>query len=116
MKIHINPKDFAPKFRLAASVATCRDHYVSPMLQNVKINADKEYGVILQATDTEIGIRIRVDCDISKNGEAVLPKDRLTKILDLTTEETLTLQYVEGKIVIEGVDKERYELDTFEPD
>ena len=116
MKIHINPKDFSPKFRLAASVASVKDYYVKPILQNVKVNADKQQGVILQATDTEVGIRIRVDCDVSKNGEAVFPKDRLIKVLDLTREETLTLQYVEGKIVIDGADKEHYELDTFQPD
>ena len=61
-------------------------------------------------------IRIRVDCDVSKNGEAVFPKDRLIKVLDLTREESLTLQYVEDKIVIDGIDKEHYELDTFQPD
>ena len=116
MKIHINPKDFSPKFRLAASVAICKDYYVKPILQNVKVNADKQQGVILQATDTEVGIRIRVDCDVSKNGEAVFPKDRLIKVLDLTREESLTLQYVEDKIVIDGIDKEHYELDTFQPD
>ena len=116
MKIHITPKDFAPKFRLAASAATVKDFYVKPILQSVKVSADKQQGIILQATDTEVGIRIRVDCDVSKNGEAVLPKDRLVKVLDLTREETLTLQYVEDKIVIDGIDKEHYELDTFQPD
>ena len=62
MKIHIYPKEFSPKFRLAASVATSRD--IKPILQNVKIIADKKQGVILQATDMEVGIRIRVDCDV----------------------------------------------------
>ena len=110
MKIHFNPKDFSPMFRLAASVANSKDYM--PILQNVKIIADKQIGVILQATDTEVGIRIRIDCDVSKEGEAILPKDRLLKVLDLTKSERLTLEYSEGKIVVDGEDKEHYKLDT----
>jgi DNA polymerase-3 subunit beta len=113
MKIHINPKDFSPKFRLAASVATSRD--IKPVLQNVKITADKQTGVVLQATDAEIGIRIRVDGDVVRNGVALLPKERLLKVLDLTREEMLTLEFVEDKIVINGEDKEHYALDTLFP-
>ena len=110
MKIQFSPKDFSPMFRLAASVATSRD--IKPILQNVKIEADKQIGIVLHATDTEVGIRIRVDCDVSKNGEAVLPKERLLKVLDLTKSERLTLEYFEDKIVIDGEDKEHYKLDT----
>ena len=115
MKIHIRPKDFSPKFRLAASVATSKDFF-NPILQNVKIAADKQTGIILQATDTEVGIHIRVDCDVVKNGAALLPKERLLKVLDLTKEETLTLEFIENKIVIDGEEKEHYALDTMFPD
>jgi DNA polymerase-3 subunit beta len=114
MKIQFNPKDFSPMFRLAASVATSRD--IVPIIQNVKITADKKTGVLLQATDMEVGIRIRIDCDVVKNGEAILPKERLLKVLDLTKSESLTLEYVDGKIVIDGEDKEHYKLDTSEAD
>ena len=114
MKIHINPKDFSSKFRLAASVATSRD--IKPVLQNVKIEADKKTGVVLQATDIEVAIRVHVDCDVVKNGTALLPKERLLKVLDLTREETLTLEFIEDKIVINGEDKEHYALDTMFPD
>jgi DNA polymerase III sliding clamp (beta) subunit (PCNA family) len=110
MKIHINPKNFSPKFRLAASVTNGRDY--KPILQNIKITADKQHGVVLQATDTEVGIRIRVDCDVAKNGVAILPKERLLKVFDLTKEEMLTLEFVEDKIVVNGEDKEHYALDT----
>jgi DNA polymerase-3 subunit beta len=110
MKIHFNPKDFSTKFRLAASVAV--NQYANPILQNVKAQADKKGGVVLHATDGEIGIRIRLDCDVIRNGEAIFPKERLLKVLDLTREELLILEYVEDKIVINGEDKEHYELDT----
>ena len=90
MQIHFNPKDFSSKFKLAASVAAARD--IKPILQNVKIKADKNIGAILQATDMEIGIRIRVDCDVTTDGEAILPTKRLTPILDLTGEDRLTIE------------------------
>jgi len=90
MQIHFSPKDFSSKFKLAASVAAARD--IKPILQNVKIKAEKNVGAILQATDMEIGIRIRVDCDVSTEGEAILPTKRLTLILDRTGEERLTAE------------------------
>ena len=113
MKIQFDPKDFSSKFRLAASVAAARD--TKPILQNVKIKADKKTGVILQATDTELGIRIQVDCDVATNGEAVLPTKRLTQILDLTGEEQLTIESTDNNTIIGG-EKEHYELNTQSPD
>jgi DNA polymerase-3 subunit beta len=113
MKIQFDPKDFSPKFKLAASVAAARD--IKPILQNVKIKADKKLGVILQATDTELGIRIRVDCDVVNNGEAVLPTKRLNQILDLTGEERLTIESTDSNTIVSG-DNEKYDLNTQSPD
>ena len=113
MKIQFDPKDFSSKFKLAASVAAARD--TKPILQNVKIKADKKAGAILQATDTELGIRIRVDCDVVANGEAVLPTKRLSQILDLTGEERLTIESTDSSTIVGG-EKEHYELNTQSPD
>jgi len=113
MKIHFNPKDFSSKFKLAASVATARD--IKPILQNVKVKADKKVGAILQATDTEIGIRIRVDCDVTTNGEAILPTKKLTSILDKTGEEQLTIESTDSNAIISG-ENEEYDLNTQPPD
>jgi len=113
MKIHFSPKDFSSKFKLAASVAAARD--IKPILQNVKIKADKKVGAILQATDTEIGIRIRVDCDVTTNGESILPTKRLMQILDLTGEEQLTIESTENNAAVSG-ENEKYDLNTQPPD
>ncbi|MDR3183401.1 MAG: hypothetical protein LBT89_10900, partial [Planctomycetaceae bacterium] len=51
MKISFDRVKFLQSFQIAASVAAKRD--VKPILQNVKISADKKNGVLLQATDTE---------------------------------------------------------------
>ena len=113
MKIQFEPKDFSTKFKLAASVAAARD--TKPILQNVKIRADKKLGVILQATDTELGIRIRVDCDVVNNGEAVLPTKRLTQILDLTGEDRLIIESTDSNTLVSG-ENENYDLNTQSPD
>ena len=113
MKIHFCPKDFSSKFKLAASVAAARD--IKPILQNVKIKADKKVGAILQATDTELGIRIRVDCDVANNGEAILPTKRLTLILDQTGEEQLTIESTDSNAIVSG-ENEKYDLNTQPPD
>jgi DNA polymerase-3 subunit beta len=113
MKIQFDPKDFSSKFKLAASVAAARD--IKPILQNVKVKADKKIGVILQATDTELGIRIRIGCDVTTNGEAILPTKRLTQILDLTGEERLVIESTDSSTVVSG-ENENYELNTQSPD
>ena len=113
MKIHFDPKDFSTKFKLAASVASARD--IKAILHNVKAKADKKTGVILQATDTELGIRIRVDCDVSSNGAAVLPTQIMRDIFERTSEERLSIECTESETVVSG-EKERYELNTQSPD
>ena len=83
MKIHVRPQDFVAKFRLAASVVATTD--IAPIHQFVKMTADKEKGVTLQATDGEVAIRLGVDCNgFSQDGEALLPSKRLLQILDAT--------------------------------
>jgi len=113
MKIQFDPKDFAAKFKLAASVAAARD--TKPILQNVKVKADKKFGVILQATDTELGIRIHVGCDVAANGEAVLPTKKLTQILERTKEEQLTIESTDSNAVVKGEHTE-YDMNTQSPD
>ena len=92
MKIQFSPKEFLRLFKLAASAAASRD--IKPILQNVKIVADKEVGAILMATDTEVSIRIHVYVNVVENGEAVLPIKTLRTILDSTKEKILTMESV----------------------
>jgi DNA polymerase-3 subunit beta len=80
MKIHIEPKEFLKRFKIAASVCAKAD--VKPILCTVKIVADKRLGVFMYATDTEHGIRIKVDCDVSEYGSAILPVKRFRQILE----------------------------------
>ena len=98
------------------SVASVRD--VRPVLCNVKIVADKRDGVFLTATDAEIGIRIRVDADVSKDGEALLPPKQFRQILESVKDGRLTLESTETGIVVtrEYGGNEHWELDSQSPD
>jgi DNA polymerase-3 subunit beta len=114
MKIDFTPKDFLRLFKIAASVASTK--YITPILQNVKIVADKQDGAILMATNLEIGIRVRLDVNVSESGEALLPVKTLRTILDSTKEPTLTMERTQdGKVVVYGAN-ERHELCTQDPD
>jgi len=116
MKIQFEPKDFLRQFKIAASVAPVRD--VKPILGNVKIVADKHNGVVLMATDIDIGIRIRVEADVSKNGEALLPPKQFRQILESAKDERLVLESTKNGILVTGAydGNEQWGLDTQSPD
>ncbi|MDR1923715.1 MAG: DNA polymerase III subunit beta [Planctomycetaceae bacterium] len=109
MKISCERNKFSQSFLLVASVASVRD--VRPVLQNVKITVDKN-GVLLQATDTELGIRYKVDdCKIIEKGEAILPTKHLKRILVESNEEELTIESDNDKTTVSGT-RSNYTLNT----
>ncbi len=109
MKISCEREKLSQAFSLVASVAAVRD--VKPVLQNVKISAESS-GVMLQATDTELGIRHFLDeCEVIETGEAILPTKDFRKILQEATVQTLQIENVGGKVLVTG-DRIRFELMT----
>ena len=114
MKVHFNPKDFLRQFRIVASVAPNRD--TKPVLCNIKIVSDKRDGVVLVATDTKVGIRCRVDADVSANGEALLPLKPFRQILESAKDGRLTLESTQNGILVMGDRDEQWGLDTQSPD
>ncbi|MDR2438013.1 MAG: DNA polymerase III subunit beta [Planctomycetaceae bacterium] len=113
MKISCERDKFAQAFQLVASVAAVRD--VKPILQNVKIKVEKK-GVLLQATDTELGIRLFLDnCETIEKGEAILPTKRLRMILTESSEEKLQIESDQDKTIVSGT-RSRFTLTTQPPD
>ncbi|MDR0391312.1 MAG: DNA polymerase III subunit beta [Planctomycetaceae bacterium] len=109
MKISCERNKFSQSFQLAASVVSVRD--IRPVLQNVKITVDKS-GVLLQATDTELGIRVYVDdCNIEAKGEAILPTKHLKKILVESDEDELIIESDNDKTTVSG-NRSKYTLNT----
>jgi DNA polymerase III sliding clamp (beta) subunit (PCNA family) len=80
MKIHFEPKDFLRALRLV-KIAVPKASFVSA-LRYVKIHANFKDGAILHATDKELGIRVRLDVDVSEPGYTLLP---VKEIIDSLT-------------------------------
>ncbi|GHT34098.1 DNA polymerase III subunit beta [Planctomycetales bacterium] len=111
MKITSNRKQFSDSFQIAAAVAATRD--VKPILQNVKLTAKKDE-VLLQSTDTEIGIRISLDFpEVSKNGEAILHSKKLRQILQESISDDLAIESSKDKVTVSGIGgSETWAFDT----
>ena len=109
MKLSCNREKFSQAFQLAASVTATRD--TKPVLQNVKITATQEQ-VLLQATDTEIGIRLEVEgSEVLEPGEAILPTRRFKMILQESADETLSIETDGEKAIVSG-ERSRFNLST----
>ncbi|MEL7337935.1 MAG: DNA polymerase III subunit beta, partial [Planctomycetota bacterium] len=91
MKVDCNRENLANAFALAASVAPARSP--KEILQFVKLTAT-ESGIVLTATDLEVGIRLELSegIDVLAEGNALLSVSRTNSILRETSDETLTLQ------------------------
>ncbi len=109
MKISCERDKFSQAFQLAASVAAVKD--VKPVLQNVKVSIAGG-GVLLQATDTEIGIRLLLEgCETVEKGDAILPTKRFKMILQESNEQTLLIVSDQEKTVVSGA-RSRFTLPT----
>ncbi len=110
MKIKCNREKFAHYFGLASLAVAIKD--VRPILQNVKMIANQE-GILLMATDGEIGIRIFMseDVQVDESGEAILPTRLFKGILQESHDKEIFLEFSEEKTLIYG-ERSRYELQT----
>jgi DNA polymerase III subunit beta len=74
----------------------------TPVLTCVKLTATKGQ-MTLAATDLEVGLRLSVDqVDVQKEGEALIPADKLTQIVRACDDPTLTLETKDNTVLIKG--------------
>ena len=74
----------------------------TPVLTCVKLTATKGL-LTFAATDLEVGIRLSVDqVDVQKEGEALIPADKLTQIVRACDDPTLTLETKDHTMLIKG--------------
>jgi DNA polymerase-3 subunit beta len=100
MKLVVNRENFQKLFQIAAIVAPQRSP--KPILQNVKLEAF-DNSLILTATDTEVGVRLRMsDVDVKQPGAVVIPVGRLNMIMRESSEETLTIEGDESRTKVSG--------------
>ncbi|HEY2882845.1 MAG TPA: DNA polymerase III subunit beta, partial [Pirellulales bacterium] len=113
MKITFEREKLHSAFQTAASVAPARSP--KPILQNVKLDATND-GVILMATDLEVGIRINVQgVTVEQPGSAVLPIARFGPILRECTDEKLYLESDSNGSLVRG-DRSKWNLPGENPD
>lgn len=87
-------------FALVAAVAPSR--HAKPVLRNVRLEATAA-GVVLSATDLEIGIRTEVPTDnVVRAGAILAPATLLGAILRESADDTLTIEATDKAIVIRG--------------
>lgn len=85
------------------------------ILQCVHLKADDQY-LYLSATDLEMGIQVKVDkVTVDKEGQAVLPCDKLSAIVRESADETMTLQTDQTTAQVIGSDS-RFSLYTHDVD
>lgn len=100
MKLVVNREEFQKLFQIAAIVAPQRSP--KPILQNVKLEASST-GLVLTATDTEVGVRLSMpQVDVKQPGSVVIPVGRLSMIMRESSDETLTIEGDEARTKVSG--------------
>ncbi len=114
MKLMCDREQLLSAFQTAAAVAPARSP--KPVLQNVKIEATKD-GVMLLATDLEVGIRIKVaGIEVESPGNALLPIGRVGPILRESASDTkLLIETNQQGTVIKG-ERSEFQLPAENPD
>lgn len=113
MKITIQRDSFSQIFQFAAAVAPVRSP--KPILQHVKLIADKKQTLLL-ATDLEVGVKLQIsDVEVQSPGAAVIPVQRMGMILREVNDESLKIEATPEKTTIVG-QHSRLELAGQNPD
>jgi DNA polymerase-3 subunit beta len=90
MKVTCDREKLLAAFQVAAAVAPARSP--KPILQNVKLEVTKDTAIVM-ATDLEVGVRVAVPgIQVDAPGSAVLPIDRVGRILRETSDATLRIE------------------------
>lgn len=101
MKLVIDREQFAHAFQLVAAVVPLRE--AREVLHNVKVVATNQ-GLLLQATDMELGIRYHMtDVEITHPGEILLPTKHVRRILQESRDKTITLEQTDEGLTVRGV-------------
>ncbi len=112
MKIISNRQQLLNAFQTAASVAPTRSP--KPILQNVKLVAEDGHAT-LSATDTEVGIQLRVEgIEVVSPGALVLPVSRVGSILRESIDEQLEISTDGNTIEING-SRSKFKLAAEDP-
>ena len=75
----------------------------SPVLKCLKLTATSADGLVISATDLEVGLRLSVaEVEVAREGEAAIPADKLGQIARACEDPTLTIEAEEHAVHIRG--------------
>lgn len=102
MKAKFNKAALQEALTLVAGVVPSRTP--KPILQCVRITTGKD-GVDICATDLEVGVSFSVtQVEVQREGDAVVPADKLTSIVRESIDEVIELDVAEAAMRIRGAD------------
>jgi len=102
MKVKFNRAALSEALGLVTTVVPART--TKPILQGLKIQAEKEK-VCISATDFEMGITCLIpQAEVEKEGQAVIPAERLAAIVRECVDEVLVMDVAEATCRIKGSD------------
>jgi len=112
MKITFDRERVLHAFQSTASVVNTRSP--KAILKNVKLDADG--GLVLSATDMEVGIRIELgEIEVEAGGSVLVPVDRFGSILRESTDEKLRIETTDKGLSVRG-DRSRFSLPSENPE
>jgi len=113
MRLKCDREQMLHVFQIAASVAPSRSP--KPILQNAKLSATDD-GVVLMATDLDVGIRIDAGgCTVETAGDVLLPIGRFLGILRESSDEQLTIEWDGGRTRVWG-QRSEFQLPSANPE
>jgi DNA polymerase-3 subunit beta len=113
MKVKFNRAALSEALALVTTIVPSRT--TKPILQGLKIDAQKE-SVAISATDFEISITCLIaQAQIEEKGEAVIPAERLAAIVRESIDEILEVQSAEGTCQVRGADS-HFTIYGYQPD
>ena len=102
MKINFNRNAFVEALGIVTAVVPSRTP--KPILRCIRMTAQNKE-VRIYATDLEVGISYLVpEVEVQKEGEAVVPADRLAAIVRESVDEVLAMDVTEGTCHVKGAD------------
>lgn len=101
MRAICNRDGLLSAFTMVSGVVPARSP--KPILQNVKLIADREDGSVLMGTDLEVGIRHRVlGVQVETPGAVILPTVQVGSILRTSSDKELDLTTEEDHLIVRG--------------
>lgn len=112
MVLHILSENLQKKINLINKGVSPRTQL--PILSNILLKA-KKGKLLVESTDLELGIQIEIPANIEEEGETTVPAKLFSDLVNILTDEKITLQTQNGKLEVKTI-KTKNTFQTIPPD